>query len=536
MTAPDEFHVDMQVGLPILDTYDREILDTFSRNLLDVGGFDDVLNDILSDPPIVIEQGQRDGSDPRDRVADAGAIRFEMDNSAFNSALTLGYYSPDSANKRTGFGLGTRVRVWLVKGAVTDFLAEGRIVSIEPVPGLLGEKRVQVVVGDWIEYAARTVMPRTPVQESKADDEILQTLMTALGSGAPIETDFDTGDYTYEYALTDIVDEETFILSVLQSIAQSGQGRIFVVGGATSGEVLKFKSLTNLLSPGASVASFVNEIMDAKARRVLRTRVRKIVSTAFPYQKDGSTVALFNLTNSISIAAGAEKEFVGYFRDPNASTERKIPAVDVLQPVAGTDFNFSSVDGSGSDLNASLSILTWEVGAKSFKIRVKNNHVSTNGYLWFFQVRGKGLYPYDEISYTASDATIPENEGITLNYDFMYQSLLTTLTEITDAFLTWYSTESTNVFYFDFVPSLSDGDFTKMLDCKPGEIIAFTETVTGISYNMLVIGREIKIWNNGQYITERVYIVPQVQADVVYLTLDVLGQDELDSVNIAFGS
>jgi len=535
MTAPDSFSIDMQIGLPVLDTYSREILDTADRNVFDIGGFADVLDDILSDPPILIEQGMRDGSDPRDRVADSGTIRFEMDNSAFNSAGTLGYYSPDSINKRFGFGLGTRVRVWLIKDSVTDFLAEGRIIDIAPNPGLLGDKRVSVVVGDWIEYAARTVMPRIAVQEGKADDEILDAIMAALGSGAPITTAFDTGDFVYEYALTDIVDEETTILSVLQSIAQSGQGRIFITGGASSGEVLTFKSLTNLGSPGAAVATFVNDIMGAKIKRAVRTRIRKITSTAFPYQKDGSTVALFNLTKSLPIAAGTEAEFIGYFRDPNASTDSKIPAVDVIQPVVGTDFNFSTLDGSGTDLNGSLSILTWEVGAKSFKVRVRNTSVSL-GYLWFFQIRGKGLYPYDEVSYTANDSSIPENEGIALNYDMFYLSTLATLTEITDALLSAYSTESTNVYYFDFVPSLSEGDFDKLMKIKPGTILNFTENVSGISYTMLVIGREIKIWNKGNHITERVNIVPQIQGDAVYLTLDLLGYDALDSVNIAFGS
>lgn len=538
MAQPDDFFIQMPFGNNILDTYGREILDTAGRNILDLD-WANINSDVLTETPITIFQGQRDGSDPRARVADAGVIKFELDNSINNSGGLLGYYSPDNSNLRDpDFNLGMLVRVGMEKDSVTEWFAQGRITSIEPDPGLLGDKRVLVTAGDWMELAANTVMPRIEVQESVTDDQALQTIIDALGSDAPASTDLDVGDYTYEYAFTDVEDERTFIMSVLQSLGQSGQGRLFITGSSTSGEVLKYVNLTNLLSIGTPVATFVNDFTAAKASRKVRTRVRRVLATAYPHAKDSAPVVLFNLTEELSIPAGETAEFVGYFRDPNDSSAKKIAAINVVQPVASTDFNFSSTSGSGSDLNASLGFEVWSVGTKSFRVRVVNNSGST-GYLWFYQVRGEGLYPYDELSYSATDTTINERDGITLDYDLPYQSTQPILAEVASALLGWYSVESTQLPYIDFVPSLSEDDFEKMRVSKPGELVAATDTVTGISYNMLVVGRELQIWNNGKYIHARLYITPILQVESgLYATLDTLGLDDLDGDNtiLGFGS
>lgn len=538
MAQPDDFFIQMLFGNNILDTYGREILDTAGRNILDLD-WANINSDVLTETPITIFQGQRDGSDPRARVADAGVIKFELDNSINNSGGLLGYYSPDNSNLRDpDFNLGMLVRVGMEKDSVTEWFAQGRITSIEPDPGLLGDKRVLVTAGDWMELAANTVMPRIEVQESVTDDQALQTIIDALGSDAPASTDLDVGDYTYDYAFTDVEDERTFIMSVLQSLGQSGQGRLFITGSSTSGEVLKYVNLTNLLSIGTPVATFVNDFTAAKASRKVRTRVRRVLATAYPHAKDSAPVVLFNLTEELSIPAGETAEFVGYFRDPNDSSAKKIAAINVVQPVASTDFNFSSTSGSGSDLNASLGFEVWSVGTKSFRVRVVNNSGST-GYLWFYQVRGEGLYPYDELSYSATDTTINERDGITLDYDLPYQSTQPILAEVASALLGWYSVESTQLPYIDFVPSLSEDDFEKMRVSKPGELVAATDTVTGISYNMLVVGRELQIWNNGKYIHARLYITPILQVESgLYATLDTLGLDDLDGDNtiLGFGS
>lgn len=531
MTAPDALKVQMDFGGLLLDTAGNSLLDTAGRTLLDTG-WADVIEDVLTTSPIVVFQGQRD-SGPADRVADSGSIKFTLRNDTQNSAGLVGYYSPNHANLREGFALGAKVRVGLEKDGLTEWFL-GRIVTIEPVAGNLNAKTVDVVAADWMEIASRTPMPRIPVMESVTDDQVIQAIVDAMDD-PPSETDLAVGAYTYPYALTDVEDQETVIMTVLQRLAQSGLGRVFVVGG-TSGESLKYVDLFALLTTGTPVATFDNDFISMGAKLEAYKRVKRVVTTVYPFNEDASAVVLYTLTDEISIAPGETLEFVGYYRDPNANSSQSIPAVDVVTPVVNTDFKFSSVSGSGTDLNASLAVTTFEAGSKAFYVKFTNNAVVT-GYLWFMQVRGKGLYAFDTISYTALDTTVREGQGTTLNHDMPYQSTYAKAKEIGDAFLTWYGQDVTEVPSLEFLPTLSDTDYAKMVACQPGELISVSDDVTGISYTMVAIGREIQIWNGGNYITERLFVSPAQEASALYFTLDTLGQDDLDNpdVVLAFG-
>ncbi len=534
MTTPDTLHVEMNLGTPILDMTGEAILDMTGDPILD-RDWVDVKSDVLTEAPIVIFQGQRNG-DPVDRVGDAGTIKLVMNNSHANSAGKVGYYSPDHADKRSNFGNGVLVRVGITKDAVQEWFAQGRIVGVDPTPGLLSTKIVMVTAADWLEVASRSPMPRIPVQESVTDDQVIQLIVDAVDD-PPRETNLAIGAYTYDYALRD-VEEDTTILAALQALAQSGLGRIYITGGATSGEILIYIDLFSLLSAsGTSVASFNDDQIDMSASRKAYKRVKRVVVTFYPQDKDTSPVVLFSLAQEILIPNGQSVEFVGYYRDPNANSSKSIAAVNVTTPVIGMDLNLSSIAGSGSgDLNAGLTIDTCDPGARGAFLRVLNSSGS-NGYL---QARfmGKGLYPYDALTYTAENITIKEGEGITLNYDLPYHTDYFTAKEIGDSLLSWYQIEVTDVPSLDFVPTLDADSFNKMLVCKPGTQVNVTETVTGIGYSMIVLGRELSIWNGGDYITERLFITPAQQTENgLYMELDVDGQCELDGDNtiLAFG-
>jgi hypothetical protein len=526
MTSPDALYFQMPFGNPIQDTFGRDILDTAGREILDLD-WSDIQADVLTETPITIFQGQRYG-DPLDRVADGGTIKFVLNNSEANSAGLLGYYSPDHVNKRAHYGLGTLVRVGIEKDAVIEWLAQGKIISIDPEPGLLGNKRVDVTAGDWLELASRTPMPRIPVQESVADDQVIQVIVDALGMDAPTEIDLEPGAYVYPYALTDVEDEVTPVMTVLQRLAQCGLGRIFITGGTTGGEVLRYVDLTSLLSVGEPVASFVNSFMNAEASRRAYKRIKRVTATSYPMQLS-TDVVLYAIPAEISISAGDTIELTGFFRDPNASSSLSIPAINVGTPAADTGFKFSSTSGgSGTDMNGNLQILSFEVGAKSFKARLRNSGGVT-GYLWQFSVAGDALLPYDSLPVTEIAESIREQDAVSLNYDLPYHDNYHTTKEIATALLGWYSEESTSMPYIEFVPTLSDADFQKMLDVKPGELISVAEDVTGVSYLMIVLGREISIWNGGAYINERLYITPAQQVESgLFFTLDLDGQDDLD--------
>jgi hypothetical protein len=480
-------------------------------------------------------QGQKNG-DPLDRVADSGTIKFVMNNSDTNSGGVMGYYSPDNPRKRSGFVVGLRVRAGLIKDAATEWLSEGRIIDIKPNAGLLANKTVDVTCADWIEVASRTAMPRVPVQVEVTDDQVIQVIVDNMDD-APASIDLEVGTYTYDYALTDVEDQETKVLTVLQRLAQSGLGRIFITGDSSSGEILRYVDLYSLLTTGSPVAAFNDEFTDMEAQRRAYKRVKRVISTVYPNARDASPVILHRLAKEIPIAAGEEFEFIGYYRDPNANSSRSIAALNIATPVEDTDYKFSSVSGSGNDMNWNMVISEFVPGSKAFYVRGTNTG-SVTGYLWFFQVRGEGLYPYDSLSYTATDNTIKESEGVTLSYDLPYHSNYAVAKEVSLAMLSWYSNEVTDVPSIDFVPSASEEDFAKFLVCKPGVLVTVSESVTSVSYTMIMLGREINIWNGGKYITERLFITPAQQvASSLYFTLDTEGQDDLDGTNtiLAFG-
>ncbi len=534
MTVPDQLHVEMNLGAPLLDMTDDPILDMTGAPILDMGWID-VQDDVLTETPITIFQGQRNG-DPVDRVGDAGTIKLIMNNNDSNTAGAVGYYSPDHTHRRGGFGNGTRVRVGVTKSLTQEWFAEGRIVSVDPVPGLLSNKTVAVTVADWLEVASRSPMPRIPVQEGVTDDQVLQLIVDRIDD-APAETDFATGAYTYAYAPTD-VEEDTTVMSALQSLVQCGLGRLYVTGGPTSGEVLKYVDLFSLLSAsGSSVASFFDQQLDMSASRKAYKRVKRVTVTYYPQDKDASPVVLFSLSTEILVPSGQTVKLIGYYRDPNANSSKSIAAVNVQTPVIGTDLKLSTVAGTGSgNLNGSLVIDYFDAGGRSAELHVRNASAS-NGYLQA-QILGEGLYPYDAVTYTAENPAIKEGEGVSLNYDLPYHSDYFVAKEIADNLLAWYEVELTDVPSLDFVPTLDDDSFNKLMVCKPGELINVSESVTGVGYAMVILGREINIWNGGDYITERLFISAAQQTENgLFMQLDVDGQCELDGDNttLAFG-
>ncbi len=530
MTAPDQLLIEAAFGEAILDTSGDPILDSLGRAILD-GGFADWSSDVLDDAPIRIVCGQRN-NEPADRVADPGTLTLVLNNNANNSGGVVGYYSPDSAEKRSGFEKGLQVRLGLVKDSVTYWKFRGRIIEIDPEPGLLNDKTTQVTAADWLDVASRTPMPRLPVQQSVTDDQVIQAIVDAVDD-PPASVDLDVGTYTYDYALTDVEDGKNTILAVLQRLTQTGLGRLFV----KNNEVLTYVNLTNQLTTGAPAATFDNAFREMKATRRAYKRVKRVTVTVYPMAIDGSPVVLFSLAEELIITAGETIEFVAYFHDPNASSGRTIAAVDVITPVAGTDWNFSSISGSGSDLNGDLSVDAFAIGSKSALIRITNNAAVT-GYLWQMQFRGKGLYPYDPLSYTTENSEIKEGEGTTLTYDLPYQNDYYTGRDIADALLTWYELEVTEVPSIKFTPTLDADSFARMLACVPGELITVSEDVTAISYIMIMLGFELDIWLNGQYMEEELFITPaQYAQSGLFEELDVDGQCELDGDNtlLAFG-
>lgn len=510
--------IEMDFGEAILDSQGNPILDSQDRPILD-SDWVSVNADTL-DESIRIRRGMLSG-DITDRVADAGTLTLVMNNSAYNSAGLMGYYSLDHANRRVGFGTGTRVRINM-KRASSYYKFHGRLTDIQVESGLLNPKRSYLTAVDWMDYAARLPMPRLPIQIGARDDQLLQFILNSL-TEQPIETSMSTGGYLYPAALTDVREGETKVIGAFSSIAASGLGRIFLRGGPTSGEVLSYMSIYDQIELSTPVASFSDNMLKANAERKVGSRLKRVTVRVYPMRLDPDLVTLYSLQQSILIPPGGTISFTGSYTDP--ASARSISAIDVQTPIVDVDYKFSSVDGSGNDMNSNLFMESFDVGNSAASVSFTNLGPQ-DGYLWFYRIQGYGLYDYDPLDYTAEDSSITDAEGAVIQYSMPYQSSYNVARDFAKMFLYWFSPETTDVPTIEFNAGQSTDAIDWAVDAEPGTLVEVVESVTGIARNYMVIGYDMEIRSKND-IPVVLYVVPTLSGQ--FLKLDVVGRAELDT-------
>jgi hypothetical protein len=123
---------------------------TFAIEAYLSGSWVDITNDVRGQSSVIFRHGIA-GSGVTDRVAQTGTLSFLLDNSARNSGSKLGYYSPDHANARAGWDIGTMVRYSILDSAATAYYKfYGKVSQIEPAPGLYRERYVSVTALDFM--------------------------------------------------------------------------------------------------------------------------------------------------------------------------------------------------------------------------------------------------------------------------------------------------------------------------------------------------------------------------------------------------
>ncbi len=493
--------VEMNFGTAIADMTGAPILDELGREIHDFSWVN-VTSDVRAIDPISIRRGNF-GNTPQDRVADIGTLKLSLDNSAHNSAGKVGYYSPDNINRRPEYADGTRVRVKFTYGANSRYKFQGRVRFNSPDSGKWGALRAPITAEDWMAEAANTPMRGLTVQIGQRDDQLINTLISIMDN-PPARTDFSTGPDTYNLAFTNELGESTMVQAVLQKIALSGMGRIMQVGDSTGGEILQYRNRNDISSLSTPVAVLDNSMIKLDTRRDLRKQIKKIIVTVHPAQVDaGNTTVLFTLQKQIEIPAGGQASFICSYKDPNGN--RRTSAKDQITPVAGTDFNFSSSSGIGSDLNGSLSFVSFNPAADQADVVVQNNSGVT-GYLWFFQLRGRGIYRYDPLSVTLINPNV--STGITLTYDMPYQDVYDEAVAIATALMTFWKTLATDVIQLEFIANRNTTLMNAFLDVEPGTLISVVEDVTGINNLFYANGVDITSYQQATKVKVIFSLVP----------------------------
>jgi hypothetical protein len=338
----------------------------------------------------------------------------------------------------------------------------------------------------------------------------LITALLGIMDHPPASTDLSAGIDIYPLAFTDELGESTKVLAVLQKIALSGAGMIFVVGDGTTGEILRYRTRLDIGMISTPVATLNNSMIRISPNRKTRKFTKEIMVSVHPTYVDASpTTVLFTLQREIVILAGETVSFSCRYRDPNGASTR-ISGTALVTPVAGTHYKFSSTSGSGTDLNGNLEFLQFAEGADQVDVQVRNN-AGVIGYLWFFEVAGKGIYRYDVLEAKATSTL--NAKGDTLSYDMPYQDDLSIGQGIADMFLTFYEGNETDVPDVEFIANRSAELMDALLDVEPGTLVAAVEDVTAINSLFYVNGVDITIHRKGTKINVVWSLVPAKLAD-----------------------
>jgi hypothetical protein len=460
----------------------------------------DVSADVLNAPYIKWKSGfSRD--EPTAVVADTGQLELFLDNSASNSGAAAGYYSPGHASARTGFELGMRVRVKSTYSAADRYQFHGRVSEISPVAGRYGKRQTRVIVTDYIEEMSARFVDLLTLQSSKTSDQLLTTLIATMDL-APLATSYDIGPDTFASAFHDVQGERMTVASIAQKIGQSDLSKIWVTGDATGGETLKLINRQNDIGKTSSLT--LNDTMNGLD--VERTRgdiYNKIVVSYYPIDEGATDEVLYSLPEELTITPGKTVSITALFRDPDGG--ERINGKNMVTPVADTDYMFSSISGSGSDLNASLG-LSISFGSDRAELAFTNNHGSSAGFLHLFQLRGRALRLRNAVEVSASDsASISAYGEKRLEFRTPYQNNYNATSSFADFLKNRWANPAYQISRVSYVGNRSTTLMSAAVNRDLGDMITITETQTGINTSYIIIGREVRvqsgIWNVSYTVT-----------------------------------
>lgn len=486
MTVTWSWSIEACIGAGIADLAGNQICDLTGAEIHDMG-WADLTVDTLNDEAVEWDQGIG-GAGMTDLVAQSGTLTFVLDNSEANSIGRLGAYSFGHANVRAVlWKRGCEVRIGITKGGVTDYYLY-YVSNCEPTAGAFLERKVTVTATDWISKAARHGLARLPVQVNQRPDQVLQTLIGAAAD-PPINYVLNTEPQTiFAYSLHDEADEKTKLLTVLQKVAQSSGGSIFIDSDSDEGETLRYEH--RLMRPSRSVIAAFSDTMSAlEVSWPIEDVVDGIKVTYNPGKVDTSDVVLAEITTKVRLAPGQRYDFDLRYRDPNGLSNR-VSALSIAEQVAGTDYKASALeDGTGSDLSASL-VVTLSVGANSASVGLYNNATVTM-YVNTFQLRGKGLYLYEALSYVQG----VNNGENPFNYNSPYMSTYWDAKNQAELLYTRMSDATRpTVGTVGFSADYDDTFFGYYRSGHIGYPYTLTETVTGLSTRKFYINkRKLKI-------------------------------------------
>ncbi len=293
----------------------------------------------------------------------------------------------------------------------------GRLDSVDPQAGIFERRTVPCGSVDWIDDAARAKLEVVPVQKDKRADEIFLTLLDSVPF-QPVAIEADVSPDIFTFALDTAKDEKTPVLTELSKLALSEFGLIYVKADGT----VVFESRNRrALSEGTvdsfddtqTVSGFTAPLArdDSISRVQIVTHPRKVDTT--------NTTVLFRLDNPIEVGPNQKRIVSCPYRDP-AQEAARVGGTDMIQPVANTDYKANSQkDGLGTDRTSEVA-LSAIFGGNSAEVEV-DNAASQTVWITLLQLRGRGIYDYQNVVLNAEDAAAQIEIGTSVTADMPYQ-------------------------------------------------------------------------------------------------------------------
>jgi hypothetical protein len=451
----------------------------------------DVSSDVLASPYIRWRSGF--GYDePTAFVADNGDLEFWLDNSSKNSGAKQGYYSPGHANARTGFELGTRVRVKTTYSGADRYQFHGRISEIEPEAGKYGARNTRVLATDYMEELSTRYIDILALQSSKTSNQLLTTLISSMDI-APQATSYDTGPDTFASAFHDLQGERQVAATVAQKIVQSDLSKLYVTGDATMGETLVLANRHDDIGKTSQLT--LNDTMNGLDVERSRNNINNRIVVSFrPIDEGGANEVLYTLSQNMQLGVSASYTFTALYRDPDGG--ERLCGRSMVTPVIDTDYQFSSAE-TGNDLNASLGVSV-TFGADRAEVTLTNNHGSKTGYVTLFQLRGLALRLRDAVEVVSEDSSSISAYGEKrLEYRTPYQNSFNTTRDFAEFLKSKWANPKYKVKKVRYIGNTNSTLMSGAVNRDIGDMITVTETMTGINDTFIIIGRNVSIRPGG---------------------------------------
>lgn len=476
------------------------VVTLFSTDLLsftDDDAFANLTPYLLMDPGVRVSHGIR-GLKPDSRVASPGSMEFELDNSQYNPAATIGGLSPGAASPIfADFVVGAQAR--LTVGG--DVVFRGLIKSIETDPNTSGPRRVKVECVDIFDALTTRNANNVAAQTNATVQEVIETLLDSIpplpGCQGLDNLDFEIHNYVtgaatqefedYDYAFDRAYDERTVIVGEIQKVMNSERGYIYLVpAGGVPGGLLRFQSIDDSNNEAILTPVFDYSVLGVGNGPGLgsvhaRENIYNIITVRiFPRKVDtAATTVLFTLQSPTFVRVGQTLEINAAYRDP-AGLASRVGGVDMVAPAVATDYTFRAQKTGGTNLNTQLSVSA-VFGGSSAKILVTNNG-PRNGWLVLMQLRGKGVYSQEPILVTVSN---PESVAIhgpsELRYDMQYTTDPNEARALAEALLEVYQNPRTFIEWIEWTPNRSAAMMTQFLAMRIGSKIAVQDSMHGMT-------------------------------------------------------